>query len=130
MRNVVLAAASVALLGSSLLLTGCPGGCGAYNGAGDQVYARQQDSLIVCSNGGFVANVASGPIEGKLMDGVAVRGDTGALAFDLVQNADGTVTTPQLGNDAWQPKTMDKTALDHADIQCTDLTSRPWWASM
>ena len=125
---------SLLLLASCTLAeTGCL--CGAYNGAGDKVYARGSDSLILCSNGGFVANVTSGAIEGRYTEspvgsdaaGFGTRGDDGQLAFDLYDNTDGTVRTPQLGEPPWQDAHLDQTSLDHADVQCTDLVSRSWW---
>jgi hypothetical protein len=34
-----------------------------------------------------------------------------------------------LGDGAWQPVTLDQTALDHADVQCSDLQTRSWWSA-
>jgi len=74
MRNVVLLA--------SLLLSGC---CGAYDGGGDHVYARNgSEMLILCGNGGFVANLTSSTIEGRYMTvsgdgGTAINGPDGEL---------------------------------------------------
>ena len=131
MRNALLASAVM------VLASGCL--CGAYNGAGDKVYAHGDDSLIVCSNGGFVANLASGSIEGRLVETgmppqgdteyAANRGDTGELEFRLIELSNGTATTPELGNTIWTEKMLDATALDHADVQCTDLETRSWWTA-
>jgi hypothetical protein len=131
---------TLSLLFASLLpATGCLpiGGCGAFNGNTDKVYARGSDSLILCSNGGFVANVSSGAIEGRYMEnavgsdaaGFGIRGENGQLAFDLYTNADGSIRTPQLGETAWQDAKLDQYALDHADVQCTDLVNRTWWTA-
>ena len=111
------------------LAAGCIG-CGAYSGGGDKVYARGQDQLILCDNGGFVATVQSTTIEGKIDGDEAIRGDDGSLAFDLQDNRDGSLTTPQLGATPWQPVHLDKTGLDHADVLCQDLETRPWWTQM
>ena len=129
MKNVALLASMV----SALFLSGCLG-CSAYNGANDTVYARGGDSLVVCGNGGFVANLSTGTIEGRIEAGTgdaenAVRGDTGQVAFQLIENTDGTATTPELGTIPWQDTHADKTALDHADVQCTDLETRAWWTA-
>jgi hypothetical protein len=108
-------------------LAGCS--CGAFAGGGDTVYSRSSDSLILCENGGFVANLSTGVVEGRYdaatMTGV--RGDTGAVAFVLSDNPDGTVSTPQLGDGAWQKMALNQTELDHADVQCSDLMTRAWW---
>jgi hypothetical protein len=136
MRTIL---AFVLLTASLLPATGCllPGGCGALNGKTDKVYARGNDSLIICGNGGFIANVQAGTIEGRYMEnavgsdanGFGVRGDNGQLAFDLYNNPDGTIRTPQLGTTAWTDAQLDPTALDHADVQCTDLVNRAWWTA-
>ena len=129
MRNALLASAvMVSLLGS----TGCL--CGAYNGAGDKVYSRGGESLILCENGGFVANLTTGSVEGRYQEVasgeyVADRGDTGELAFDFEYDAAGNLDAAALGDTAWTPKTMDQTSLDHADVQCTDLETRSWWTA-
>jgi hypothetical protein len=133
--RTLLAAALLATI--TFTLSGCPGGCGAYQGAGDQVYARGSDQLILCDNGGFTADVASGTIEGYYTENapgstVAVVGTTGSTdehAFDLTSNADGTATIPQFGADAWQVVSLDKTGLDHADARCQDLATRTWWTA-
>jgi hypothetical protein len=131
MRNVVL----VSALAFAALLPACL--CGAYSGGGDTVYQRNtSDTLILCENGGFVANLASGPIEGHYMKnpagstaaGFGVRGEDGQLAFDLYATASGA-TTPELGDAPWTKVNLDKTALDHADIQCQDLVNRTWWTA-
>jgi len=131
MRTVLLVAALAAAL---LPSTGCIlGGCGGFDGVGDQVYAREGgEMLIACNNGGFVANLQTTSIEGRIEyngDGTAigVKGDDASLAFDWIVNADG-VSTPQLGAAMWTKQNLDKVALDHADVLCQDLQTRGWWA--
>jgi hypothetical protein len=129
MRNVLLASL---LLATASLATGC--GCAAYDGAGDRVFQRGSDSMILCENGGFVANLSSGSIEGKYQQDAsgqwfAIRGDDGQLATDISFQADGSVDAPQLGTTAWAEVQLDQTALDHADVQCQDLTTRSWWTA-
>lgn len=129
MRNALLASAvMVSLLGSA----GCE--CGAFNGGGDRVYSRGAESMILCENGGFVANLATGSVEGRVMQDAsgrwfATEGDNGQLAFDFSYAAGGSLDAPQLGPTAWTPKAMDATALDHADVQCADLETRSWWTA-
>jgi hypothetical protein len=127
MRNVL-------LLASMLFATGCPGFCGGFAGGDDHVYQRGSESLILCDNGGFVANTRSGSLEGRYMQDengqwFATRGDDGQLAFDISYNADGSVMAPQLGATAWTSVALDATALDHADVQCQDLETRAWWTA-
>jgi len=123
-----------ALLASAVMVlaSGCL--CGAYNGAGDKVYSRGDESMILCGNGGFVANLTAGSVEGRFMQDaagawLATRGDDGQLAFDFSYAADGSLDAPQLGDAAWAPKLLDQTALDHADVQCSDLETRTWWTA-
>ena len=90
--------------------------------------------MILCENGGFVANTTTGSIEGRYMQDAsgnwfATNGEDGQLAFDFTYAADGSLDAPQLGDTAWTPKTMDQTSLDHADVQCTDLETRSWWTA-
>jgi hypothetical protein len=130
MRNVLLASL---LLATASLASGCIG-CGGYSGAGDRVYQRGTESLILCENGGFVANTASGSIEGRYLQDesgqwFATRGDDGQLAFDIAYGADGSLSAPQLGETAWTSAALDATALDHADVQCQDLETRAWWTA-
>ena len=128
--RLALAAAALAAL---LPTTGCLiGGCGGFTGTNDRVYARNNtEMLVICENGGFVANLESQSIEGRIEynnDGtaIAVKGDDQSLAFDWVTNSD-TAITPQLGDAQWTQQNLDKTALDHADVLCQDLTTRTWW---
>lgn len=126
MRNALLASAVM------VLASGCL--CGAYNGAGDKVYSRGSESMILCENGGFVANLTTGSVEGRVMEDAsgqwfATKGDDGQLAFDFSYATDGSLDAPQLGDTAWTPKTMDQTSLDHADVQCSDLETRSWWTA-
>lgn len=126
--------ALVAAVAATLLpATGCvPFGCGGFTGANDRVYARNNtEMLVICENGGFVANLESQSIEGRIeynADGTAeaVKGDDMSLAFDWVTNP-GTAITPQLGDAQWTEQNLDKTALDHADVLCKDLETRTWW---
>jgi hypothetical protein len=126
MRNVVLASL---LLATATLASGCIG-CGAYSGAGDTVYQQGSQSLIVCENGGVVANLTAGTIEGTYdeiaaNEYLATRGDNGQRAFGWELDGAGNLDSPDIG--VWTEVQLDKTALDHADIQCKDLTTRSWW---
>ncbi len=128
MRHLLL----LAIAPTALLLPGCPiaPGCGvAYNGAGDQVYQRGTDTLIVCANGGYAANLAASTQEGLYdpTSRVATIGATGAYTFTLEENADGSVAG--FGNGLWTPVALDQVALSHADVQCSDLVNRSWWAA-
>jgi hypothetical protein len=133
--RTLLALALVAPL--AVLLPGCPLGCGAYDGAGDQVYSRGNDMLILCENGGFVATLETRTLEGRFMTnpvgsdarGFGVNGEDGQLAFDLFDNPDGTARTPQLGDSPWSQVNLDEVGLDHADSLCQDLVNRPWWTA-
>ncbi|HSN25145.1 MAG TPA: hypothetical protein VLT45_02635 [Kofleriaceae bacterium] len=135
MRKVLFATA-VTLLP---FLAGCPGFCGGFSGGSDKVYAHASDSLIICSNGGFVASLASGSIEGRLVsiapatagdtEFEAHRGETGDLEFRLIETPDDVATTPELGNEQWTLEMLDATALDHADVLCQDLETRAWWTA-
>lgn len=127
MRNVL-------LLASMLFATGCPGFCGGFSGADDRVYQRGTESLILCDNGGFVANTTSGSIEGRYLQDAsgqwfATRGDDGQLAFDISYDENGALMAPQLGETAFTSVALDATALDHADVQCQDLETRAWWTA-
>ena len=122
------------LVSPLVLLAGC--GCSAYTGAGDRVYARGQDQLVLCENGGFLATIASPAetIEGTYSEtptdgwtGTATEGASGDLAFDYLIQSDQSLSAPQLGQTAWQPVTLDQTGLDHADVLCSDLETRVWW---
>jgi hypothetical protein len=130
MRNVL--AASL-LVVSALVNTGCPGFCGGLDGAGDVVYERNtSEMLIVCNNGGYVATLQTRQLEGRIQYDVeghrfATTGEDGALAFDFVDNYDGTASTPQLGEAMWTEVSLDAVALDHAHVLCTDLEARAWW---
>jgi hypothetical protein len=130
MRHSMLVAAALAAV---TLLPSCIFGCGAYSGDGDRAYQRGSESMIICTNGGFVANLASGGVEGRYtFDGTVTTAtrEAGALvAFRLTDFSDGTATAPELGPLAWEKQNLDKTDLDHADIQCADLETRPWWTA-
>jgi len=120
------------LLALATQASGCIG-CGGYTGGGDRVYLQGDSMLILCANDGFVATLADGTtLEGTYAEandaGTATEGATGELAFGYTIAADGTLTSPDLAaGGAWAEQSLDKTALDHADIRCTDLTQRAWW---
>jgi hypothetical protein len=38
------------------------------------------------------------------------------------------MTTPQLGAATWQRIAMNQVELNHANLLCTDLEKRTWWA--
>lgn len=130
--------AATLLASITFTLAGCPGlGCGAYSGGGDKVYARGSDQLILCENGGYAADLATSTLEGFYTENAAgstiaytgTDGPTDQHAFDLSNNADGTVSIPQLGADAWAVVSLDKTGLDHANARCQDLETRTWWTA-
>src|SRR5262245_54395341 len=77
-----------------LLLNGCIFGCGGYTGGGDKMLRRGNDALLLCENGGYVAMLATGNLEGRYVehapDGAGTIGDTGARAFSLLYASDGT----------------------------------------
>jgi hypothetical protein len=127
MRHIATLAAALA----SVTLAAC--GCSVYQGAGDRVYQRGMESMILCTNDGFVTNLTAQTIEGRYTyDGtmtVATRGDNHQTAFTLTDHADGTATAPELGVLAWERVTLDQTALDHAHVQCNDLETRAWWTA-
>ena len=88
MRNVLLA--SLVAFAALLPASGCvPFGCGGFEGGNDSVYTRNDSAemLIICGNGGFVANLQTTSLEGRMeynADGTAigVKGDDESLAFD------------------------------------------------
>lgn len=131
------AALACLLLSIALTQTGCPAafGCGGFEGTGNRVYERTDtEMLILCDNGGFVAKLTTGMIEGFYLDnadgtGMALRGEDGELAFDTQLHGDATLTTPQLGETPWTQMNLDATALDHSDVLCQDLEYRAWWTA-
>ena len=120
------------ILPALLFLPGCPFECGGFDGAGDTMYRRGDDSLFLCTNGGFTASVAGRTVEGRFHDGGeaidGASGETGARAFELTRSVDGTWSSSELGA-GWTTAVLDKTELDHAHVQCTDLEMRGWWAA-
>lgn len=120
------------ILPALLFLPGCPFECGGFDGAGDVMYRRGEDSLFLCTGGGFTANVAGRVSEGRFHDGGGVidgaAGETGARMFELTRGSDGAWSSPELGA-GWAIATLDKTELDHAHTQCGDIESRGWWAA-
>jgi hypothetical protein len=127
---------AIFLLGSmASTLSGCPG-CGAFSGGNDRVFARGNDQLILCENGGYAADVGGSTFEGFLTDNaagsaIAVVGTDGVTrqhSFDLSYDAGGAAI-PQFGSGEWTELSLDKTALDHADVRCQDLENRTWWTA-
>jgi hypothetical protein len=125
---------TISLLTLATTTAGCY--CGAFGGNGDQFYKRGNETLTICAQGGFIMNRDSGPIEGvfgqptpESPDPVFDDGATGARAFTLVAADDGSVMTPELGGDPWQPLVYTDAQRDHADIPCEDLPHRPWWGT-
>jgi hypothetical protein len=119
------------LAASIFLLAGCPL-CGGYSGNGDRVFASGSDQLIICENGGFVAMTSTGTTEGKIEveteSTVGIEGDDGAQLFTLVDEGN-QVETTGFGSDDWVEVDENEAQLDHADVSCTDLTSRSWWTA-
>lgn len=123
MRNVFFSVLVAASLG------GCF--CGGYDGGGNRVYQRNDaEMLIFCENSGFVATLTTNMLEGRIDSmGAPINGESGEVAFDIVPNTDGTITTPQLGDTPWTEMNLDAVALDHANVLCEDLTTRAWWTA-
>lgn len=125
-----LSLAGLAVL-SSTLLTACPLGC-AVDGQDNAVYARGGDTMMVCSNGGFVVLGETEMIEGRIgyePEGGyrGAVGDTGALAFTtFAEQSDLTWSSPQLGA-GWTKVELESWDLDHANVLCSDLEARAWW---
>jgi hypothetical protein len=128
---------------ASIVLSGC---C-SISGQRDSFYTRSgTDVLILCSDStptggtGFFAMVPTGQLEGKRFEtydttttvatNKAYIGDTGAFAFDLLANGDGTLTTPQLGDPAWTTMSVNDTERTHGHVHCTDLEMRAWWSTL
>lgn len=134
MRTVLLAAL---LASTATLALGCDlpvAGCGGYAGTNDRVLARGADSLILCENGGFAVNLASGNLEGRYasdsFDTSITHGTMAAtqtVAFTLVESTDGTASATELGAGAWTDVALDQVAIDHANTQCVNLEARTWW---
>jgi hypothetical protein len=126
--TIVLASIVLAAL---CFTTGClVPGCGAFSGGGDREYQRgNNETILLCENGGIVANLASGTIEGQYQgdgnQGTATEGDTGQRAFGWTLSGD-DLTSPELGAPFTQAD-LNATALDHADVLCQSLTTRSWW---
>ena len=125
--------ASLLLAAIAVTATGCPLGCGAFQGEGDKVYARGSDQMVLCENGLYSINVADKTLEGFYTENstsnyTGTDGASGAHSFDLVFASDGSATSTQLGTGAWTAVELDKTALDHADTICQGLTKQAWYA--
>jgi hypothetical protein len=122
----------LALIALIAMSSGCL--CGGYTGGGDQVLARNSDSIILCENDGFVATTTNGVVEGRFQTDatgavVATRGDDSTIAFVLTWRDGSTATTTLLGDGTWTKRDMNMVELDHADVQCQDLLSRSWWSA-
>jgi hypothetical protein len=135
LRTTLLASLALSPL---LLLEGCLG-CGGYAGGSDRVYQNADDTLIVCSNGGFVA-LASGSVtlegftgrvteSGSAASVIGSDGETGSVDFELYDNTDGTASIPSLAPGEWTEDSLDAAQLDHYDWYCQQLTKQSWWSS-
>lgn len=119
-----------ALLPTAMTLTGCL--CGGWEGGDDQVLRTTNgDAMQLCGNGGYSVMMANGTLlEGHLSnDGTLVAGtvgETGARAFTMKTELDGSRTSTELGG-VWSTVTLDQVELDHAHVQCADLETRAWW---
>jgi len=119
-----------ALLPAAMTLTGCL--CGGWDGGQDQVLRTANgDAMQVCSNGGYSVMMANGTLlEGHISDdGTLIAGstgETGARAFTMTTQPDGSKSSPELGA-GWSSVTLDQVELDHAHVQCADLEMRAWW---
>jgi hypothetical protein len=132
MNRVALLLASVCAA-SIVLLAGCPLGCGGYSGNGDRVFASGNDQLILCENGGFIATTSAGTTEGVIevetSSTVGIEGDDNTQIFTL-DDEGSEVTTDGFGSDeGWTEVDEGQVQLDHADMLCTDLTTRSWWSA-
>jgi len=110
----------------AVFLSAC--GC-SFEGAGDVMYRRGGDTLMVCDNGGFALTLEATIIEGRYAQAAGIEGTdgvTGEPVFTLTATDAGTWTSPELG-DGWQRATLDRYELDHAHVQCADLETRAWW---
>ena len=116
----------------SVLASGCALRCG-FDGEGDRTFRRGNESMILCTNGGFALVLETGIVEGRYAfdQGATIGtvGDTGTRAFTFTEHGDGTASAPELGVVAWETVTLDQTDLDHAHLQCDDLEARPWWTA-
>ena len=122
---------------SIVSLTGCPLGCGGYAGAGDQVYVRGNDVLILCANGAFVEQLSGqSEVDGMTEDEGGspdniVQGtvdDTATVAFTLSEDSTAsTATAPELGSGAFTLESLGKVQLDYANLNCTRVGSASWF---
>jgi hypothetical protein len=126
--------AIAALIPASLtLLPGCPLGCGAYQGRGDTMFRNQTgDAVMLCAEGGFASTTSKGVVtEGVFVWSDTIQAsnpETGARVFSMTSDTSGTYSSPELGA-GWTQATLDQVELDHAHVQCTDLTTRAWWGT-
>ena len=116
-------------LTSMLTFAGC--GCSGFTGGGDRVYTRGSDMLVVCENGGFSAQLATGAsyegLQSSNADDSAVNGALGTSGARLFSLDSTTLAMTGLGNGTWTLESLDQTGLDHADVLCTDVATRAWW---
>lgn len=132
MRNVLLA--SLALVSAIVANTGCvPFGCGSFEGGSNRAFERGSEMILLCENGGFVASLETEMVEGRYdaaaTSVLATRGEDGRLAFELVENGDGTASASTLGDGAWTAVVLDTVAADHSNVLCNDLEVRAWWTT-
>jgi hypothetical protein len=134
MRTIL---ASLLVATFATTLPGCFG-CGAYSGSNDKVFARGNDQLILCENGGYVATVSNATLQGFYTENapgssiayVGTDGPTSQHSFDLTETAGGQgANIPQFGQAPWELVSLDKTALDHADSLCQGLETQSWWTT-
>src|SRR5687768_11888655 len=90
-----------ALLPAAMTLTGFL--CGGWEGQDDQVLRTANgDAMQLCSNGGYSVMMANGTLlEGSFGDDGTTtfgsNGETGARAFSMTTELDGSKSSPELG---------------------------------
>ena len=102
-----------------------------------RLFQSDIDELILCTNGGFVMNVAveayvraghysQDPSTDSTVTGVAIEGTTGTVAFHYRIDSGG-LHADELGSAAW----TEVGALDPPNGtpagQCSNLEMRSWW---
>jgi hypothetical protein len=132
MRHVLLA--SLVALSAVVTSAGCTAfGCGDFDGGANRAYERGSNMLLLCDNAGFVVSLDTTMLEGRYSTEarktVGTKGDDGSIAFELVENDDGTASAAELGDGAWTYVPLDKVAADHANVLCEDLEVRDWWTA-
>src|SRR6476659_2000025 len=108
--RTLLAAVAVLVPASLTLLPGCPLGCGAWEGKGDTMLRSDRgESVMLCSNGGYAAMLASGESEGVFAWNDTIRAsspETGARTFELKIDGAGGFNSEEL------PGTWTEAVLD------------------